>query len=231
MSLKQKVLATFVALLVVFAGGVWAGYRIDRGNDPQDNIKTVFTPYEDGIANYLAFLDKAQRSVLIADYSFTDPRIVDKLIELKTGRKQVDIHLLLDLSQTQGRSGEHEQAQIERLRAAGIEVVIGTAEKAHAIMHDKYTVIDGEWVESGSWNYTKSANDQANVQDYIRSKTRAKLFSDNWQRMYRFMKAQESQRSADKASAEDDNEDGDGPVQPAPKAPEHRKSPSRHAPR
>src|SRR5262249_5280297 len=175
MSMKQKLLVCLMALIVVFGGGALVGYRIDPGVDPQDNIQTVFTPYDDGIGNYLSFLDRANESVYIADYSFTDPRIVDKLIELKTKRK-VDVHLLLDLSQTQGRSGDHEKAQIDRLKAVNIEVVVGTSEKSHAIMHDKYTVVDGVWVESGSWNYTKSANDQANVQDYVRSQKRATLF-------------------------------------------------------
>ena len=230
MSVKQKLLVWLLALAVVFSGGMWVGHHIHRDIDPQDNIKTVFTPYEDGIGNYLSFLEKAQRSIHIADYSFTDPRIVDKLIELKTKRK-VDTHLLLDLSQTQGRSGDHEQTQIERLRAVGIEVVVGTSEKAHAIMHHKYTIIDGEWVESGSWNYTKSANDQDNLQDYIRSKTRAKLFMENWRRMYTFMKTQEAKRDQTSASPEDANEDRDnGPAETPETAQDHRKSHSRHAP-
>jgi hypothetical protein len=63
-------------------------------------------------------------------------------------------------------------------------------------MHHKYTVIDGLWTESGSWNYSNSANKQANYLDFIKSESRAKRFQDNWDRMYKFMKAHEKPASA-----------------------------------
>lgn len=200
MNLKRTLLVCLLVLAVVFGGGLWVGYHMDRGDvDPQDHIQTVFTPYEDGLDAYLNFLDRAHKSVHIAAYSYTDPRVTDKLIELKT-KRTVTVRILLDLSQTKGWSGPSILAQAERLRAAGIEVVFGTSEKSKDIMHHKYTVIDGIWVEDGSWNYTKAADDQANVQNYIRSPKRAKLFLENWERMYRFMKAQEAQRLLDEQS-------------------------------
>lgn len=193
MSLKQKFLAMTFVVLLAFGGGLWVGYQMDRGDvDPQDYIQTVFTPYDDGIASYLSFLDQAGKSVRIADYAFTDPRITDKLIELKS-KRSVDVRLLLDKSQTLGRSGEYTLAQIERLRQAGIEIVLGTSEKSRQLMHSKYTVVDELYVQSGSWNYTKAANSQANTLDFIKSRKRARLFLDNWQRMYKFMKSQQAQ--------------------------------------
>ncbi len=164
--------------------------------DPQDYIQTVFTPYEDGFAAYNAFLDRARKSVYVAGYSFGDKSIVDKLIELKTSRN-VDVHVLLDFSQTQGRSASSETSLINALRQAGIEVIAGSSEKSHQLMHDKYTIVDDEWVESGSWNYTRSANKQDNVLDIIKSMKRARLFKANWDRMYPIMKAQQIQRDQD----------------------------------
>lgn len=194
MSLKQKFLVVLVVLLLgmSFGGGYWAGSNAHRGDvDPQNYIKTVFTPYESGIDNFLDFLDQAHKSVHIADYAFTDPRIVDKLIELKT-KRGVEVRLLLDKSQTLGRSGQVEQTQIDRLKAVGAEVLVGTSEKKHQLLHSKYTVVDSLYVQSGSFNYTKAANDQANTLDFIRSKQRARLFLDNWDRMYRYIKSQQS---------------------------------------
>lgn len=212
MNLKRKLLVGLLVLSVVFGGGLWVGFHMDRGDvDPQDHIQTVFTPYEDGLDAYLEFLDRAHTSVHVAAYSYTDPRVTDKLIELKTKRK-VTVHVLLDLSQTKGWSGPSILAQAERLRAAGIEVVFGTSEKSKDIMHHKYTVVDGIWVEDGSWNYTKAADDQANLQNYIRSPKRGKLFLENWERMYRFMKAQEVQRALDEQNP------------PKPKAPSKKRS-------
>lgn len=187
---KYKVFGILLALLIAFGGGVWSGYQIPR-TDPQHEIETVFTPYEDGNARYLEFLDRAKESVYIAAFTFTDDRITDKLIELKTKRGVKEIHLLIDLSQAdESWSGDDIQAQVRRLRHAGIEVVYGTSEKSKAIMHMKYTVIDGIWVEDGSWNYTKLASRQANVLNFIKSPMRAKLFLENWHRMHAFMKGQ-----------------------------------------
>lgn len=161
--------------------------------DPQDNIQTIFTPYENGLAAYEAMLDRARKSVFIASYALSDNQIVDKLIELKT-KRNVDIHLLLDLSQTQGRSSNAERISINALRQAGIEVTIGSSEMRHQPMHDKYTIVDDQWVESGSWNYSRSANFQNNVLDIIRSPKRAELFKSNWNRMYQIMRGQQTQR-------------------------------------
>lgn len=192
MNPKLKFLVALALLAIAFSGGLKLGSSTLRGDvDPQDYIKTVFTPYDSGIDNYLSFLDEARQSVHIADYSFTEPRIVDKLLELKSKRK-VDIHLLLDKSQTEGRSGEYEQTQIERLQQAGIEVLVGTSEVKHQILHCKYTVVDGYFVETGSWNYTKSANDQDNTLDFIKSKKRGQLFLDNWWRMHKYIKSQQA---------------------------------------
>jgi phosphatidylserine/phosphatidylglycerophosphate/cardiolipin synthase-like enzyme len=196
MSLKAKLVIGLTLLALAFGGGFWMGFHADRGDvDPQDYIQTVFTPYDDGIGNYLSFLDRAHKSVYIADYAFTDPRIADRLVELKKTRN-VDIHVLLDESQTLGRTAVYEMAIVEKLRAAGIEVVIGDSEKKHAIMHNKYTIVDELWVESGSWNYTKSANDQANVLDFIKSPKRAALFLSNWKRMHKFMKQEEARKKS-----------------------------------
>ena len=49
------------------------------------------------------------------------------------------------------------------------------------------TIRDGLWTEDGSWNYSKSANTQANNINVIKSPKRAALFLADWQRMYTFM--------------------------------------------
>jgi len=189
---KQKAIAFLVLVAVVFGGGYYAGFNTPRGDvDPQDYIETHFMPYESGLDAYLKFLDGTRSSLRVAVYALTEPKIVDKLIELKQDRKIKDIIVLLDKSQTVSRSGQYEQALIKRLRDVGIEVVIGTSEMKHNIMHLKMTVRDGLWVEDGSWNYTKSANTQANNVNIIKSPKRAKLFLSDWQRMYDFMKTQD----------------------------------------
>lgn len=146
-------------------------------SDPQDGIMTIETPYQDGIANYLDFLNQAKESVYIAAYSFTEPSITDKLLSLK--EKGVSIHIILDKSQS---SNKAEQAQISKLKAANIEVLIGSSSKGR-IMHNKFTVLDHNLCESGSFNYSKAANDEANLLDFISSKDRAELLLKFWNHM------------------------------------------------
>lgn len=189
----KAILIGLVLLAITFGGGAYYGYQMPRsGVDPQDYIETVITPYEDGSASYIAFLDKAQKSVHIAAYGFTHDDITAKLIELKT-KRNVLVRVLLDSTQS---GGADQKEQIEKLRAVGIEVVVGKSESYGQIMHHKYTVIDGLWTESGSWNYSNSANKQANFLDFIMSKSRATRFLANWERMYKFMKAHEKPASA-----------------------------------
>lgn len=185
MKTSHKVVVALVAAVALFGGGFWTGYSSPRDEDPQEQILTVFTPHEDGLKAYLSFLDKARETVFIACYGFTEPSIVDKLIELKD--RGVKVRVLLDRSQSLGK---YQIEQVKRLRAAGIEVVIGTSEKSGQIMHHKFTIVDGLLVEDGSWNYTRSANKQANLLNFVRSRKRAQLFQKQWEQMHSFMSKQ-----------------------------------------
>lgn len=189
MKLAKIIFGCLLALAVTFGAGTYYGYQMPRsGVDPQDYIETVFTPYEDGKAAYLAMLDGAQHSVRVAAYAFTQDEITDKLIELKTGPRKVDVKVILDLSQYSNPQNTDGQNQVARLRKAGIEVMIGKSPSYGAIMHNKYTVVDGIWVYSGSWNFSDSANKQANALDFVKSEKRAKRFLGNWDQLYQFMK-------------------------------------------
>lgn len=187
MSWKSKLMVCLLALLVAFGSGGYVGYQFAK-SDPA-HVRSVFTPYEDGLANYLEFLDTAKKTVHVAGYAFTDDRIVDKLVELQRDRG-VKVHVLLDRSQTLGWSAPKERAAIIALRAAGAEVVIGTSEKSSEIMHHKFTVVDAIAVQDGSWNYTKAANKQANLLNFQVNPERAQLFLKHWKRMHDFMVTQ-----------------------------------------
>lgn len=186
----NRALIVLVLAASAFTVGVYVGFEHPRAIDPQDYIETSFMPYQSGVDAYLKFLDGTKRSLRVAVYELTEPRIVDKWLELQQNGVK-DIIVLLDKSQTVSRSGRYEQAQIQRLRDAGIEVVIGTSEQKHNIMHLKMSVRDGDCVEDGSYNYSKSANTQANNVNVIYSPKRAALFLTDWQRMYDFMKTQD----------------------------------------
>lgn len=209
MNLRNKIIACMLALSAAFGGGfATAVYtnspatinsaqtqvKIPAGCedvDPQDLIETVATPKQSGLDAYLKLLDKTQTSVHVAIYGFTEQSIGDKLIALHKDGKTVRV--LADRSQAKGRYGK---ALILRLRAAGIEVTIGTSPRS-GIMHNKFTIIDGVWVEDGSWNYSASADKQANLLNIMRSKKRADLLMGVWNYLHAHMSQQDQTLTSD----------------------------------
>lgn len=149
--------------------------------------KTYFSPQDDTLQAFITFIGTAKKKIRIADYSFNLDPLVDLLIEKHD--KGVDVQLVLDKSQS---SGVTEKPEVKKLKKAGVPFVIGTSDK-HKIMHNKFTIVDDTWVQSGSWNYTNAASDEDNFFDIEHSMDRAKVFSDDWQKMFDWITANESQ--------------------------------------
>lgn len=112
--------------------------------------------YPDNPANHhgglderlVAFIDRAQKTLDVADYDFDLQNVADAMVRAKN--RGVRVRMVTD-SDTLLNKDERVQAAFRTLRSAGIPIV---DDRRPAIMHDKFTVMDGEWVETGSWNYT-----------------------------------------------------------------------------
>ncbi len=93
-----------------------------------------------------AFINTAQTSVDMAIYQLDLPNVTQALLDAKkrgaTVRVVTDIDILED---------KKENPSFLQLQKAGIKVVGGNP---NAIMHDKFVVVDGKAVWSGSWNFT-----------------------------------------------------------------------------
>ena len=83
------------------------------------------------------------------------------------------VQVILDKSQ---RTANYSSATF--LANSGIPTFI---DAAHAIAHNKVMIIDGTTVISGSFNFTKKAEDK-NAENLliIKSEEMAKLYKDNW---------------------------------------------------
>jgi len=102
----------------------------------------------------LQAISEAKESLFIAAYQFTSPDIVRAVVA--AAKRGVRVHAVLDRTQAKGDS----QAA---LVAAGIECRI---DERFRIMHHKVLVVDGRHVETGSFNYTLSA-DKANAENAL----------------------------------------------------------------
>jgi phosphatidylserine/phosphatidylglycerophosphate/cardiolipin synthase-like enzyme len=98
-----------------------------------------------------SLLDGAKESAYIAIYSLTEPNILNSLI--KAHQRGVDVIIVADYSQSKGKTMK---AALQRLEDAGVLVKIAVKQKA--FMHNKVTIVDGKFVATGSFNYSKNAS-------------------------------------------------------------------------
>jgi phosphatidylserine/phosphatidylglycerophosphate/cardiolipin synthase-like enzyme len=118
---------------------------------PHDTKAEVYFSPKGGCTEAIVkHLGKAQRTIYVLAYSFTSPAITQALIEAKA--RGVEVEVILDKSQSRGQG-----AAGSILRDAGVNVYI---DSAHAIAHNKVILIDGLSLITGSFNFTKAAEER-----------------------------------------------------------------------
>jgi phosphatidylserine/phosphatidylglycerophosphate/cardiolipin synthase-like enzyme len=136
-------------------------------------IEVRFSPRGGCTDAVVSELDAAKNRVLVQAYSFTSAPIAKALVEAH--KRGVDVRVILDDSQ---RSEKYTSADF--VAHAGIPTFI---DAKHAIAHNKVMVIDGETIITGSFNFTKAAEEK-NAENLlvIRDAALAKKYEDNWRR-------------------------------------------------
>jgi len=117
-------------------------------------------------------LNKAKSTILVQAYSFTSVPIAKAL--LNAHKRGVKVEVILDKSQ---RTDQYSSATF--FYNSGIPVKI---DSQHAIAHNKVMIIDGETVITGSFNFTKAAEEN-NAENLlvIRDNKLAERYIKNWQ--------------------------------------------------
>jgi phosphatidylserine/phosphatidylglycerophosphate/cardiolipin synthase-like enzyme len=111
--------------------------------------EVAFSPEAGGEALVLKAIGAATTSIRLAGYLFTSPPVVRALLDAK--QRGVDVAVVVDDKGT--RSTTSRQA-LNLLVNAGIPT---RTVSVYAVHHDKYIVIDGLHVETGSFNFTTGA--------------------------------------------------------------------------
>lgn len=139
-------------------------------------VQVYFSPHGGCTEAIIAAVDAAKRTVLVQAYSFTSVPIARALKAAK--ERGIDVRVILDKSQ---RSERYTSADF--LANAGIPVWI---DDKPAIAHSKVMVIDGGTVVTGSFNFTKAA-ENANVENLLvlKSDYLAKVYAGNWEERLR----------------------------------------------
>lgn len=139
---------------------------------PTQIIEVHFSPHGGCTEAVVRELDAAHETVLVQAYSFTSVPIAKALVD--ANKRGVTIQVILDKSQ---RTEKYSSATF--LNNSGIPTFI---DAAHAIAHNKVMVIDGATVITGSFNFTKAA-EESNAENLlvIRDGQLAAKYAENWE--------------------------------------------------
>jgi phosphatidylserine/phosphatidylglycerophosphate/cardiolipin synthase-like enzyme len=118
--------------------------------------KVYFSPNGGAQDAVTAQIAKAQRSIDIAMYSFTSREIAQALVEAK--KRQVKVRVVLDNAQI-----KEQFSKSRYLIGKGINVKFRLGP---GLMHNKFAVIDGRVLLTGSFNWTASA-DKKNAENLL----------------------------------------------------------------
>ena len=121
----------------------------------------------------LESIDGAQTQIDVAMYNFSLTSAADALVAAE--KRGVEVRVVLDSDALDGRA-------VQRLRAGGVQVL---GDRRESLMHNKFLVIDGRVVWSGSLNLTESGlSDDNNNFVRIESAGLAKAYADEFDEMF-----------------------------------------------
>jgi phosphatidylserine/phosphatidylglycerophosphate/cardiolipin synthase-like enzyme len=134
-------------------------------------VRVYFSPHGGATEAVVEALSHATNSVLVQAYSFTSAPIAQALVQAH--RRGVKVQVILDRSQETEKYSE-----ADFLRNQGVPTLI---DSEHAIAHNKIIVIDGYLVLTGSFNFTKAAEEN-NAENLlvINDPTLAERYANNW---------------------------------------------------
>ena len=167
----RKVVVLCIALLLIAA---IAGSGQLRPAITSDNVqaRVFFSPRCGCTEAVVSSISQAKTEILVQAYSFTSAPIAKALVDAH--KRGVHVQIILDRSQRKER-----YSSADFTAHAGIPTYI---DAAHAIAHNKVMIIDKSTVISGSFNFTKAAEEK-NAENLLvlRSKELARGYIENWQ--------------------------------------------------
>jgi len=96
----------------------------------------------------------ARQSIRVAAFAFSSPAIVDALVA--AAQRGIDVRLVVDHGHNVVRDPKRiGRDALDAVTRAGAEA---RTNERHRLHHDKFMVIDGRHVQTGSYNYAVSAN-------------------------------------------------------------------------
>jgi phosphatidylserine/phosphatidylglycerophosphate/cardiolipin synthase-like enzyme len=166
---KRSLIILSVFILLWYQGG--CEVKTDPIQIAPNEVEVFFSPQGGCTEAIEKALGQAKGTVLIQAYSFTSAPIAKAVVDAH--KRGVKVQVILDKSQ---RTERYSSADF--LAHAGIKILI---DDKHKIAHNKIMVIDSNTVITGSFNFTKAA-EEGNAENLliIRSVDLAAKYTDNW---------------------------------------------------
>jgi phosphatidylserine/phosphatidylglycerophosphate/cardiolipin synthase-like enzyme len=133
--------------------------------------QVYFSPHRGCTEAIIRELEAARSEILVQAYSFTSAPIAKALLDAH--KRGARIEAILDKSQ---RGAKYSSATF--LANSGIPTYI---DESHAIAHNKIMIIDRATVITGSFNFTKAAEER-NAENILilKSPQLARIYFENW---------------------------------------------------
>ena len=163
--------------VVVFKGLSIKGVQFSRS----DRIPQTF----------VAAIDRTEKTLLLALYDLRLSEVADAVLRAK--KRGVQVRLIYDESHAKPASpeaGAGPSPEYQALVDAGVPTRLLKGAGSFGIMHHKFAVLDGELLITGSFNWTRAADDK-NFENAV-FKTDPELiagFTRNWEWMWALDKA------------------------------------------
>lgn len=138
-------------------------------------VETAFSPDRGATELVVHTIESAKSTVRVAAYSFTSKPIATALLDAK--RRGVDVELVVDKSNATAR-----YTAATFLANQGVPVRV---DYRYAILHDKFIVVDGAMVETGSFNFTAAA-ERSNAENVLvlHDPAVARQYGREWGRLW-----------------------------------------------
>jgi len=140
---------------------------------PNVSVTVFFSPNGGCTQSIIDEINNAKSEILVQAYSFTSAPIAKALVEAH--KRGIKVVVILDKSQ---KTAHYTSATF--LANSKVPTFI---DSQHAISHNKIIIIDGTTVITGSFNFTKAAEEK-NAENLliIKSAELSKKYLDNWNR-------------------------------------------------
>lgn len=132
------------------------------GTAIQASTEVCFSPNDACDQKLLSFVESATSSIDIAIYDINLDELVHALLKKAT---KIPVRIIVDRRQSKGTHSLVPTLLSAKDKVAGLKLELKYGHQ-RGIMHNKFTIVDGKEIETGSFNYTNHAT-KANNENQI----------------------------------------------------------------